>query len=347
MRKGFFYILLFFFIQGLYSQGPSIKGVVNSYYKVNSIDVAGTYVQVDASENLDDLHPGDKVILMQMTGVDVGSTITNDPPINSIRNAGRYEMLAVKSVNNILKRVEFTVTLNTSYYTNGEKFQLVKIYEADYATVDSTLTADDWDSTMNKGGVVALVIYKKLTLNANIDVSNKGFRGGEPELLLIDTCHTSDDTLSFPSGTLHRAGRKGEGNVEASWIYTKGPAMNATGGGGGLGCFAGGGGGSHYRYGGQGGIQRQSCPVLRSASGGYNLENYNFYTYGRVTMGGGGGSSTEIAGRPGTKGGNGGGIVLLLVDTLTGTGSINSKGEDVTGPVAVGGSGASLSPCRP
>ncbi len=340
LRKGLLYILIFAFsgVSQLHAQS-NISGVVNKYYKVNSIDGSGTYITLE-NVSLTDLHAGDKVVLMQMTGVDVDLDLF-DPSYNynGFANAGSYEMLAVKSVNDGTKRVEFTVTLNTAKYTNGEKLQLVKIYEDDYATVTGQLTADAWDG--NKGGVVALVIYKKLTLNANIDVSGKGFAGGKVDPNYPGTCRANHDTLHFPETKLYTAGGKGESNIENSWVYTKGPGRRVIGGGGGLGYFAGAGGGSNYGSGGQGGYQKSDCGSVNwIASGGCSLKNSNFYdVFNRITMGGGGGASTEDATHQGTNGGRGGGLIILLVDTLTGAGSIISQGESITTSVSNGGAG--------
>ncbi len=164
LRKAILNIILLLFFVGLHAYAQNISGVVNQYYEVTG--VYSTYVQMDLSEDLSTLQPGNKVILMQMTGVELLNEnfptqtegFANFGPNQS---AGRYEMLAVKSVNNVTKRVEFTVNLDPANdYSTVEKFQLIKIYEANYATVTGTLTASDWNGT--KGGVLALVIYKKL-----------------------------------------------------------------------------------------------------------------------------------------------------------------------------------------
>jgi gliding motility-associated-like protein len=343
LRKELIYIVLLILVGHRYTQCQNISGVVNSYYKVSAIH--SDHIEL-AGEDLSTLHPGDKVILMQMTGVEVTYNPIANQSYNNFgvnQSAGRYEMFAVKSVNIVSKQVAFTVSLDTfnySYVENAEKFQLVKIYEADYATVSGTLTATDWNS--DKGGVVALVDYKKLTLNANIDVSNKGFLGGNPEPDYSDECRAVHDTFYFPATRLHTAGIKGEGPIKKSWIYTKGPGRVVTGGGGGLGYFAGAGGGSNYGAGGQGGVQKSGCPQsVWWASGGITLRNTNFYGSDRVTMGGGGGSSTQDATHTASKGGDGGGIIILLVDTLerNGTAGIISNGESVGDTATAGGGG--------
>ncbi|MBN1597916.1 MAG: gliding motility-associated C-terminal domain-containing protein [Bacteroidales bacterium] len=326
-----------------YAQSESISGVINSYYKVE--EVFETYTQMDALADLSDLQPGDKVVLIQMSGVNVNTT--NFPysiGFSSYQDAGRFEMLAVRSVDNVLKQVEYSFPVTDhNNFSPGEKIQLVKIYENDYATVDGLLTASDWDG--DTGGILAMVIYKKLTLNSNINVSNKGFRGGDPEPGYSGGCRPNfgpgNDTAYFHSSVMGIAGNKGEGNIIASWEYTKGPGWMLNGGGGGLGYFSGGGGGSHFGGGGLGGNQKDGCDAILVASGGYYLDkNRNFYGNNRVTMGGGGGSSAEDGTHSATKGGDGGGIIILLVDTLEANGNnIINNGESVTGTAMAGGGG--------
>lgn len=339
MKKSIASIFLLL-VSCLLASGQEIGGVVNSYYKIT--DLFATYVQADAGEDLSSLQPGDKVMLIQMSGIEV----YNGPGFESsnqfyddFATAGRYELLAVKSVNNISKQVEFTVTLDVGKFTSGEKYQLVKIYEADYANVISELTADPWNG--DKGGVIALVIFKKLTLNSDINATGIGFRGGAVEPDYSAGCISSGNYY-YPTGTANIAGRKGEGLIENGWTHTVGPGRVANGGGGGLGYYTGGGGGAHFGQGGSGGNQISSCPLLSSlASGGLALtEGNKFYGNDRVSMGGGGGSSTETPAESATPGGNGGGIVLILADTLEANNfSILNAGESVDVVAQAGGGG--------
>jgi hypothetical protein len=61
-------------------------------------------------------------------------------------------------------------------YDYGEKIQAVKFIEGETVTVTETLTAKGWDG--NTGGIIAVIGTDSIILNANIDASNKGFRGG-------------------------------------------------------------------------------------------------------------------------------------------------------------------------
>ena len=140
-----------------------------------------TSVQCTPGTDLSTLSPGDKVVLIQNTGFLVNDEPPEPPMIaertlsgSQVANVGRYELLAVKTINDGTDVVTFTDTLGT--YSNGERIQIVKILEADFAEVNTTLEAQPWNG--QTGGVVALVVFKKLRLHANIDVSGQGFRGG-------------------------------------------------------------------------------------------------------------------------------------------------------------------------
>jgi len=317
---------------------------VNTYYEVDS--VFSTYLTVAPAENLSSLKPGDKILLVQMSGVLVNSTgdfYKYPQGYNLFEDAGKYYLLCIKSVDNLTHHVYFTVSINAGDFTNGEKIQMVKIYEGNYITVDSTLTAGSWDGEKGKGGIVALVVFKKLTLNADIDVSAKGFRGGNPDIGLTWNCNP-DTIYYYDSDSMGVAAKKGEGNVRASWQYTRGPGAMATGGGGGIGKFAGGAGGGNFGSGGFGGAQKLGCTSVAPAYGGIALNaGTPFYDIERITMGGGGGSSTQDITYQNTRGGNGGGIVIIIADTIEPKNNykIISNGESLSGalPDAGGGGG--------
>lgn len=335
MRKAFLYILLIICFLQVKGQSQSISGTVNSYYKATQ--VYATYIQMDAGEDLNSLQPGDKIVLMQMSGVQFDTTAQT---YTFFENAGHYEMLSVKSVNNVTKRIEPTVTLDPAFYGTGEKLQVVKIFETDYATVTGTLTAKDWDG--ETGGVIALVIFKKLILNANIEANSTGFRGAEPVTDYTYGCN-SESFYYYPTGTTDKAGRKGGSCIINAWAYQIGPGRAVTGGGGGIGKFAGGGGGGHIGSGGSGGQQMAPCLTSVFANGGQGINGAGtFYNTGRVTMGGGGGSSTENTDTLATKGGDGGGIIIIIADTLENAGGsfqIQSRGESVNATAMAGGGG--------
>jgi gliding motility-associated-like protein len=343
-------ILLILFSDRLQAQ-TSIGGQVNDYYAVSSV---GVNTVTCAGEDITALQPGDKVMLFQVTGgmIDtISSSSWNkaDGVVDSWHGSGRTELLAVNQVNYSGKVVTFTSDIKRTY-DPAEKVQLIRIVESEIVTVDSEVSALSWNGT--KGGVVAIVAFKKLVLNADIVVSGQGFRGGMPETY-NGGCRTdySTDTFYFKKTALDKAGNKGEGVFKASFDYLKGPGHALNGGGGALGLYGGGGGGGLYYRGGLGDYQDNSCPHSNSQQpyGGYGLDTL-FFTriyeanpdekWPALTFGGGGGSSTENAGGSTTSGGNGGGIVLILTDTLVTNGySIRSNGGSVSSIVDGGAAG--------
>jgi gliding motility-associated-like protein len=315
-----------------------ISGVVNSYYKVTSLTSGTNYV---TCSEVPVLQAGDKVLLIQMTGASLDTSsanwFKNDGSLNSFPNSGSYEFLSVNYVSG--QDVYFTANLKKNYSSN-ERIQLVKIFEAESAVVSGDLTATAWDSATGKGGVIALVILKNLVLNANITATGKGFKGAVPEYYSANcrpNFDPSPDTFYFKSSFLNRAGRKGEGIINAGFDYPLGIGNAFSGGGGGSGMFGGGAGGSNYGAGGDGSQQGQSCVSSPSqiARRGIGLFDLGFYSNANnwVVMGGGGGSSTRNVTYNAVNGGNGGGLIFILTDTLFGNGySITSNGTPSVTP---------------
>ena len=335
--------ILLLFLPAIYYIYPQdfISGTVNQYLQVDSI-YADTVLY---SGNASNFNPGDKVLLIQMTGVDlfydglgVGQRGIADRGTRlSDRNTGRYEILQIDEVMSVDSKMIFTSDfLNT--YDNGEKIQLVKVYESENAVINGTLTASDWDG--DKGGILAMIVFDTLTFQSDIDVSNNGFKGATPETGFTGACRPASDTVNFFPGELNRAGNKGEGTVRTSFPYTKGLYWAATGGGGGNGVFAGGGGGSNFGRGGDGGTQAETCdpnypPV---AMGGIKGDDY--YNNGRIVMGGGGGSGVQSSTTTASKGGDGGGIVIIAAEVVVGNNrTINSSGENIDGLYDASGGG--------
>lgn len=347
MRKSSL-ILLLCLVSSILNAQLIINGIVNQYLAVDSVVNGGDAVFLPSTDGLSNFSAEDKVLLIQMTGY----TLANPPdwqlnPGNRglPNSVGKYEFLVIESIDAGQQKITFTANFINSY-KNGEKFQLVKIIESEYATVSGgELKAKEWDGTT--GGIVALVVYKKLTLNSGINVSSQGFLGANPLADYTGGCRIQPgglDTMYFRFDQLNRAGIKGEGIINADFDHPYGAGRNHNGGGGGNGLYAGGGGGSNFGVGGYGGIQ--SCSELLQASGGFNYTETNFYKVAAgsnsVIMGGGGGSSTENSGlsRLGNKGGDGGGIVFIITDTLvSASSSIKADGQNVTGTATAGGSG--------
>ncbi|MCD6200405.1 MAG: gliding motility-associated C-terminal domain-containing protein [Bacteroidales bacterium] len=349
-KKHFFFFLLagfLFFTKG-YSQ-TSVAGIVNQYARVVSIDGFDRITLADASAFSD----GDTVLLIQMKGVgiDVAGTHFGDP--QNPNNAGKYEFLIIQTVAG--NQVIFTVDLTNTYDNDGD-IQLIKVPGYTNVTVSGTLTCPPWDSLSGTGGVLAVIVGNTLTMQADIDVSAKGFRGGVPvdgngECTNVDAGY---DALYF-SATSDSAGAKGEGIASYSFLsggplyplYARGRGPLFNGGGGGNGRYSGGGGGANMGAGGWGGLETSSCGTLqdryglggKDVSGGISTWKQDK----RIFMGGGGGSGTRSGGLTATPGGRGGGIVIILAHALVANGhTIDASGESVMAiaDAAGGGGGA-------
>jgi gliding motility-associated-like protein len=335
------------------AQNVSISGVPNHYLKVNEVLADRVKVSETIAGELDNFVAGDKVLIIQMTGVTLstadGFKTNNSRTKESMHNAGRFEILQVDEVIEFggFTYVVFTDNLSNTYDA-GEKIQLVKFVEGETVTITGQVTPMDWDGQV--GGIVAIIGTDSVKLNSNIDASTRGFRGGAvPTELYSGICrnNVSDlilDTLYFFPTELNRSGNKGEGIITASWPYTKGAGFNVNGGGAGNGMYSGGGGGSNYNTAGDGGLQAATCTGLYSVDGGwggYACQELYSPASPRVIMGGGGGSGTKRNLTTLSKGGNGGGLVILITGALVsnGSSSILAKGENAINTVGSGGGG--------
>ncbi len=309
----------------LSAQTP-ISGVINNYYEVTGIDKCNNAVTLTATPI--GLAVGDNVMLIQMRGADTDAD--NDNTYGSILNyakCGNYELFTVQAI------AFNVVTLNevvNKLYTMSGKVQLVRIPEYDNVEVVGTVTGLPWNGTI--GGIVALIANGTLTFSADIDATGIGFRGAAT---VVNTpCLTGSPTGfdGYVSTIMEdKAGKKGEGiAADGDDRYARGASAN--GGGGGNDRQTGGGGGSSYAPGGAGGELMYppagSCGGTYPGIGGYPLIFDN--AENRIFLGGGGGSGSSNLGT-GVPGGNGGGIVLIVANTIDGNNfSVKSNGTNVT-----------------
>ncbi|MBL0358521.1 MAG: hypothetical protein IPP72_17400 [Chitinophagaceae bacterium] len=205
------------------------------------------------------------------------------------------------------------------------------------ATITDTLTCIPWDGS--KGGVLILNSATDVILNAPIDVSRKGFRGGQVGAGF--SCNNTGN-WAVQTGT---GGTKGEGITEYISRFEAGGAKLANGGGGSYSANTGGGGGANYGEGGIGGLQSNTCGSQTQSIGG---EAINYTDLSRVCMGGAGGGGQQDDGQPVAAGGNGGGIVIIKATLFNGNNQhITAIGESITTLVrdeggAGGGAGGSV-----
>ena len=339
----------------LFAQDKQIGGVINNHNKhVTEIDPfpLGNRVGLD---DVSGLNVGDTVLLIQMKG-----GIINDNPNFGIPQGyngapGKHEFLIIASISS--PYVTFTRSIKNAYNADRGIVQLIKVPYYNSANVVSTLTCEPWDSTSKTGGVLVFVVGGTLSLNANIDVTGKGFRGGE-SIMWNGVCADSENNAFYYSNTSNAAGGKGEGianyifgvSVPIFPDYARGRGAAFTGGGGGNGRYSGGGGGAGWGGGGRGGNQSALClPINSFGSPGLTIRNTDIYLdFDNILfMGSGGGGSTYSGAGISTSGADGGGIIIIICDTLRGNGNIivadggspNTIIPTATGETGAGGGG--------
>lgn len=309
----------------LFSQSK-ISGIINNYGRVTAI---GTdFVIISDEAQFDQFSQGDTVLLIQMKGAKIytSETPSYGTAYASYGKPGRHEFLTILSVDDATNKIVFRNNIVNSTFDPASGLQIIKVPSYNAAVVDAVLTCQPWDSVTNTGGVLALIVGRTLTLNADIDVSGRGFMGGSvtPGLGICNATNLIKlDKYVYPANT-DSSGFKGEGLAVRSStdlpiypLYAKGKGADFTGGGGGNGRFSGGGGGSNYGNGGLGGREAEGCsPPVLGGEGGKDVVSTGLN--GGMFLGGGGGSSTYTTGGTPTPGGNGGGIVIVICDTLKG-----------------------------
>lgn len=324
--------------------------VVNHYTRVLSVENRDT-TDIFDSVLVDEpglFQSGDIAMFYQVKGLQVYPPGHPDEgELNRVGNpnTGIYTLIRVYDVDIPGKAVIFSTYLpKMRPPLPGEVNQLIKVHVEDQLVVDKTITCDRWDSAEGTGGVVAIIATSKITLNRNIDVSGKGFAGGDTTLFGGDCSkvtggfHLENDRDS--------SGRKGESAVLSDYVYKRGMRAVANAGGGGNAKFSGGAGGGNRGGGGTGGWPSEACginDINYLARGGFiDRDLYTNVTElkNRIYFGGGGGAGNQGGGRTGTRGGNGGGVIILVTDTLESQNvSLLATGASVTRTATAGAGG--------
>ncbi|MGD0342071.1 MAG: hypothetical protein ABSA76_10235, partial [Bacteroidales bacterium] len=310
----------------------TISGTINLYGRVTAI--GGDTAIVPDAVQINYFHPNDTVLLIQMKGIrtyiESGSYGVHEGTYGS---PGQHEFLMIQSVNYGTGKITFTKPIINSFDADGQ-VQLIKVPSFNNVVVSGVLTCAAWDSTAHTGGVLATIVKNEISLNADINVTGKGFNGGSaasslPGGVCIETSPKMY-SYSYPVST-DSAGNKGEGPVSRAYVgvsnlpniypqYGKGKGANLSAGGGGDGRFSGGGGGGNYGSGGTGGKESGCSFNYNGGIGGLAIKTTVFGAADRLFMGGGGGSSVYLSGAQPTAGSNGGGIIVLLSNSLKGNG---------------------------
>ncbi len=311
-------------INQIYSS-TNCNNIINTYTPVLAFEPCTNKITV---EDAITFNAGDTVLLIQMKGAVIDSSNSSSfGTITDYKNAGNYEFNYVKSKTGNI--IELKNKLTRQYDIPNGKVQLVRVPYYQSLNVNSTLSCLPWDG--NKGGVLVLNVQDTITLNADIDVSGKGFHGGVS--VPNQDCPDCENTPGyFYPISADVTGEKGEGIFfNSNPNFAGGRGAIANGGGSGSCKNGGGGGGSNLGFGGIGGLSFNGCSgssSLASGLGGYALNNVT--SQNKIFLGGGGGAGEADNTPPvATNGTNGGGVIIIRSGVLIGNGqSIKSNGMD-------------------
>lgn len=280
-----------------------ISGIINIYSAVTQISNSKTFVTVSDATGF---KKDDQVLFIQMQGADIDTTNTvNYGTVKNNNGAGSYEFAVIAGING--NTITFTQPLaNQEYNVNG-KIQLVSMPSFSKVIVRDELTCAPWNGTT--GGILALSA-NCLSLEGQINVSGKGFRGGSYQVNTFNP-ETSDSVYAT---SLPYFGHKGEGIAGfGAGDKISGRGAPANGGGGGNSHNGGGGGGSNAGKGGNGGFGYALKPNANKAGGIGG--SFTSFAVPKIYLGGGGGAG-QINDGHGSAGGNGGGIIIINAGTI-------------------------------
>ncbi len=330
-----FFSAILFFLSGinLFAQ-TNISGIINSYAKVLAVYYACPDSLLVSTTS--GFSSGDSIIIFQMKGASIDTTNSNSfGSIIDFDKAGNFEVVKINSVNGN------TIVLTTSlmqFYDPFGSVQIISYPNYTKADVIGTLTAQPWNG--NTGGVLAFSVNDTLLLNADIDASGSGFKGGDSSQNYTSSWFTEFSFGNFPGS----GGGKGEGISEFLIDKEYGRGSQANGGGGGMDVNTGAAGGGNYGAGGHGGNNFFAPDTLWGLRG---LSLDTAINQNKIFLGGGGGGGHQDSSQ-GTSGENGGGIIFIRATVITGNNHlIKSNGKDVL-PVALadgaggGGGGGSI-----
>jgi len=291
-----------------------IGNIINTYTPVIGFDPCENKL---AAEDASTFNIGDTVLIIQMKGAVIDSTNTSTfGTITDYKNAGNYEFNYVKSKSG--NSIQLKNTLTRQYDIPAGKIQLVRVPSYNSITVTSTLTCLPWDGS--KGGILVLKASNSVVLNASIDVSGKGFKGGNDPYSSPAQYYCDENQYYYPRNP-DLASEKGEGIATIGPDKSFGKGALANGGGSGNSHNSGGGGGSNASQGGFGGynFEFMPCdaivPFDNRGTGGKILSYSNILN--KIFLGGGGGAGHSNNPQAfESKGGNGSGIIIIIADNL-------------------------------
>jgi PKD repeat protein len=312
----------------------NISGIINHYASVLDHDYCESILTLDDASSFS---VGESVLIIQMKGGTINeSNSSNFGTITSQGGAGLFERSTIIQI--IDNQIYLDTWLVNTYTNFDDPIQVLNIPIYENVIVTDTLKAKAWDGTT--GGVLAFDVNGLLEINAPIDVSGLGFRGGVSETVSGNNCSwlINHNDYGYPTDNW-RGALKGEGITNVSADNVAGRGAPANGGGGGNDHNSGGGGGGHAGSGGIGGENDEpstfGCDGEFPGLGGKEL---NLANGERIFLGGGGGAGHGNNG-VGSNGGNGGGMVMIHAADIDGTlGTIWAKGSGAE--ITAGGDGA-------
>ena len=338
--------------------------IVNTYYPAPStgetiLTEGSTSIPLDPANVLggDPIAQGDLILIIQMQGASINTGDQDEVDnagaegdygdgdglkdrqgiLNAEYTAGIYEFAFASSDANG-GTVSIVSPLRNTYVNSDNiagglgirRYQVVRIPRYNNLTVPAgaILSGNPWDG--RRGGIVAVEVLGTMSVNGQIDMTGRGFRGG---YRFSDTefGYKGEGLVGTPPYVYNQIAGGVASGINGYPGTTLGVGAPGNAGGGPREVDSGGGGGAGAGDGGDGAVgpfnssdPRNGAPYR--ARGGAGVADAG----DRLILGGGGGGGnadnagfTEVA----ASGGAGGGIVIVRANALTGNGLITANGE--------------------
>jgi len=304
-----------------------VTGVINTYTNGVAVDTCHNEIVLASTSGF---NSGMRILIIQMKGavIDESNSSTFGNIIDPL-SAGKYEFATISGV------TPTTITLQNkllNVYDASGIVQIVTVASYTDVTIAGTVKAKPFDG--NTGGIVVLEASGAVRLNADIDVSGFGSRGGDAS----DNGGSDSKQDYYYTRVSGNGGLKGEGVANSKINYEAGRGAIANGGGGGNARNAGGAGGASAGIGGNGGDQlNQFSRLPIGGIGGFGLPHSLLSDH--LFMGGGGGGGQENDNK-GSSGAHGGGIVIIRAKEIQGNGfTIRANGSNAASSFGDGAGG--------
>ncbi|MEM7137552.1 MAG: hypothetical protein AAF500_13280 [Myxococcota bacterium] len=318
--------------------------VVNAYSRL-AADVAVGEDTIDVADG-SRFAAGDLVLVWQVNGQPVPASGDQTEIDLASGPVGQFEFARVEGV------AANTLTLADSMVNPFAQVNSQVIFVPEFTDVTvgaaDEIQAADWDPSLGEGGIVAFLATGMVTVDGRVTANGAGFLGGTDR---GNSGANGCTGLDEPSPT---GAEKGESIAGLDFLGGGPPGgtgrgNRANGGGGGVCHNSGGGGGGHGGLGGLGGRTWRGDPDPSIAGtgrdiGGLGGAALSYSALSRMTMGGGGGSGHQNNNVGGT-GSDGGGVVWVRANAVSGAGTFEANGLDGGDSVgsrndAAGGAGA-------